>query len=107
MPCFSKQQKRLQKRVHKVQVWSAADHPVEWGSVSGFHLIDYSNETRERMKDLIARTQHSDTSFKIFSVHWGPNYAWQPAREIRSLGESEDLFREPIDTNGYSALSHR
>lgn len=115
---------------YQVHVYSAADHPREWGVVPTFHLIDYSPATRVRLRTLLlsrgARTgagshthveegvesdvfhhrEHhhhqqqqpqqqgpsSDAEsspplpgLKIFSVHWGPNYAWRPADRIRSL----------------------
>jgi poly-gamma-glutamate capsule biosynthesis protein CapA/YwtB (metallophosphatase superfamily) len=71
---------------HTVDIFSASDHPRSWGAVPSFHLIDYTAQTRARLKNLI--TSHdakSTSSLKIFSVHWGPNYAWQPSAEIRGL----------------------
>ena len=41
-------------------------------------------KTRERLRDLISRSTH-DGALKIFSVHWGPNYCWQPSQEIQDL----------------------
>ena len=71
---------------HTVDIFSASDHPRDWGSVPSFHLIDYTAQTKARLKDLI--THHnadSKSSLKIFSVHWGPNYAWRPSAEIREM----------------------
>ena len=70
---------------HKVAVWSAADHPQEWIGVRGFNLIDYSSKTRNRLKNSISQLTEDNVSLKVFSVHWGPNYCWHPAAEIRSL----------------------
>lgn len=67
-----------------VHVHSAADHPSEWAAVPNFHLIDYRPDTRTRLKALLTSTS-SIPCFKIFSVHWGPNYAWMPSDEIQSL----------------------
>lgn len=68
---------------HEVHVYAASDHPDDWGSVEEFHLIDYSTGTRQRLKDML--TTRPRPSLKVFSVHWGPNYAWKPAKEIRDL----------------------
>jgi poly-gamma-glutamate capsule biosynthesis protein CapA/YwtB (metallophosphatase superfamily) len=71
---------------HTVDIFSASDHPRGWGSVPSFHLIDYTIQTKARLKDLIAsHGAKSPSSLKIFSVHWGPNYAWQPSAEIRDM----------------------
>lgn len=69
---------------HEVRVYSASDHPQEWGSVPSFHLIDYSFSTRERLKQLLQSNVPS-SALKIFSIHWGPNYSWHPSSKIRSL----------------------
>lgn len=71
---------------YEVLVYAAADHPSEWGDVEGFHFIDYTFETRERLKKLLmAGSERSRPSLKIFSVHWGPNYKWDPGEKIRGL----------------------
>lgn len=115
-----RQQQKPDEHQYPVHVYSAADHPREWGVVPTFHLIDYSPATRRRLRTLLVsggasthpqveegvesdvfhhREHHhhhhqlqgpSDSStplpaLKIFSVHWGPNYAWHPADKIRSL----------------------
>jgi poly-gamma-glutamate capsule biosynthesis protein CapA/YwtB (metallophosphatase superfamily) len=69
---------------HDIQIWSASDHPHNWSSVPTFHFIDYTQQTRERLKALLTRLT-SKNALKIFSIHWGPNYAWHPAQEIRDL----------------------
>lgn len=69
---------------HEVHIWAAADHPQDWAPISTFHFLDYSQQTRQRLKDLSAKSA-SSAALKIFSVHWGPNYAWQPAQEIQEL----------------------
>lgn len=71
---------------HEVHIWAAADHPRDWAGVEGFHFIDYSARTRGRLKALLNEPPASRTpALKIFSVHWGPNYAWTPSGEIREL----------------------
>jgi poly-gamma-glutamate capsule biosynthesis protein CapA/YwtB (metallophosphatase superfamily) len=71
---------------HTVDIFSAADHPRDWRSVPSFHLIDYTTQTKARLKNLITSPDaKSLSSLKIFSVHWGPNYAWQPSAEIRDM----------------------
>ena len=71
------------KHRHRVAIWSAADHPSEWARVPGFNLIDYSLTNRQELQDVIDRTSPAQVSLKVFSVHWGPNYAWIPADEIQ------------------------
>jgi poly-gamma-glutamate capsule biosynthesis protein CapA/YwtB (metallophosphatase superfamily) len=78
--------RRRRPRTHAIHVHAASDHPVDWAAVPTFHLIDYSTATRAILKRLLtARSSHSHPSLKIFSIHWGPNYRWQPSDEIRSL----------------------
>ena len=69
----------------KVVIWSAADHPSDWKPVSGFSLIDYTEQTRQRLKASIQSYNAEEASLRVFSIHWGPNYMWQPADEIRAL----------------------
>ncbi|RMJ25132.1 Polyglutamate biosynthesis protein [Aspergillus sp. HF37] len=95
---------------HKIHVFSATDHPKDWAAVPTFHLIDYSATSRRHLKNVLTAAWPSSAAdgsgipkpsannasgpgsdpeappaLKIFSVHWGPNYAWQPAAEIRAL----------------------
>ena len=69
---------------HEIYIWAASDHPRDWASVSTFHFIDYTQKTRQRLKDLLTKST-SNAALKVFSVHWGPNYSWQPAQEIQDL----------------------
>lgn len=76
-----------------VQVFAASDHPRDWAVVPTFHLIDYSPASRAKLKALLTGQKKNDDggndrppALKVFSVHWGPNYAWRPdERTIRSL----------------------
>ena len=73
---------------HAVKIWAASDHPSDWFGVPGFSLIDYSKQTRQRLKELISKPSEEDRMpmpLKVFSVHWGPNYSWQPSSAIRSF----------------------
>ena len=74
---------------HKVHVYAASDHPQDWSSIPTFHLIDYSSATRRHLKTLLRSSastpEGQKPALKIFSIHWGPNYTWQPSFDIRSL----------------------
>ncbi|KAI9685796.1 MAG: hypothetical protein M1820_010744 [Bogoriella megaspora] len=71
---------------HLVDIYSAADHPSDWSRVPTFHFIDYSQATKDRLRKLSKRyNEASIASLRVFSVHWGPNYSWQPADEIRDM----------------------
>lgn len=72
---------------YNIHVWAASDHPREWGRIPGFHLIDYTSSTRDRLKKLSTRSsdEGNPADLKIFSIHWGPNYTWHPSPEIRSV----------------------
>lgn len=74
---------------HKIHVYAASDHPRDWSGVPTFHLIDYSPATRRHLKTLLSSASSSPEeqkpALKIFSIHWGPNYTWQPSPDIRSL----------------------
>lgn len=71
--------------VYRIHVHAASDHPEDWGSEPRFHLIDYGPSTKARLKQLLTSHERPAPDLKVFSVHWGPNYAWQPAAEIRSM----------------------
>ncbi|EMD00688.1 hypothetical protein BAUCODRAFT_180239 [Baudoinia panamericana UAMH 10762] len=73
------------KREYEVHVFAAADHPSDWAEVDSFHLIDYTKRTKERLKALITGPVSAKAALKVFSVHWGPNYAWQPDSRIQDL----------------------
>ncbi|KAF2149415.1 putative polyglutamate biosynthesis protein, partial [Myriangium duriaei CBS 260.36] len=68
---------------HEVHVYAASDHPADWSKVPNFHLIDYGSSMRQQLKETLL--QRPRPGLKIFSVHWGPNYAWQPADELQRL----------------------
>lgn len=69
-----------------LHVYSASDHPADWSKIHGFNLIEYSTSPRSRLKSLLtAPPRTGRPQLKIFSVHWGPNYAWYPLDEIRNL----------------------
>ncbi|KAJ5492435.1 Capsule synthesis protein CapA [Penicillium expansum] len=70
---------------YTVHVYSASDHPRVWASVPGFNLFDYTRDTRARLREMLVDAEETKPALKIFSVHWGPNYAWQPDGRITSL----------------------
>jgi hypothetical protein len=69
----------------EIHIWAAADHPRDWARVPTFHFIDYTQQTRQRLKDLLTKPTTTVPALKVFSVHWGPNYSWQPGEEIQDL----------------------
>jgi poly-gamma-glutamate capsule biosynthesis protein CapA/YwtB (metallophosphatase superfamily) len=73
------------EREYEVHVYSASDHPQSWSSVPGFHHINYTSQTRDHLRRLLTSTSTSPPALKIFSIHWGPNYAWRPSAQIVSL----------------------
>jgi poly-gamma-glutamate capsule biosynthesis protein CapA/YwtB (metallophosphatase superfamily) len=78
---------------HLVHVYAATDHPHAWSDIPTFHFVDYSLKAKEHLKRLISkhspapetRSTESSPALKIFSFHWGPNYSWHPAPEIRQM----------------------
>lgn len=71
---------------YALHIYSASDHPRDWTTVANFHLIDYSAATRAHLKSLLTEQgELPSPALKVFSVHWGPNYSWQPSNEIQSL----------------------
>ena len=72
-----------ESKEYKIHVYSASDHPRAWSRIPQFNFIDYSSATRAKLKTLLTRGEQP--ALKIFSVHWGPNYAWRPAGEIQAL----------------------
>lgn len=72
---------------HEIHVYSFSDHPGDWASVPEFNLLKYTSAYRAKLKDLLTRAHPgltSSPSLKIISVHWGPNYSWEPDTEITS-----------------------
>jgi poly-gamma-glutamate capsule biosynthesis protein CapA/YwtB (metallophosphatase superfamily) len=77
-----------------VKCWSFSDHPSEWKVVDTFNFIDYTTQGREILRRQIL-AEHSNergegdskqkSDLKVVSMHWGPNYQWQPARETVEL----------------------
>lgn len=61
-------------------------------------MIDYSAASRRLLKNVLTAAwpspaadgsgvpkERGSPALKVFSVHWGPNYRWMPAAEIRGL----------------------
>ncbi|KAJ5832744.1 hypothetical protein N7474_001055 [Penicillium riverlandense] len=38
---------------YDVHVYSASDHPRDWGAIPAFHLVDYTSSTRVRLRTLL------------------------------------------------------
>ena len=71
---------------YTIELFSGSDHPSDWSTVPQFHLIDYTEKTRERLRAQLTQKQATASpSLRVFSVHWGPNYSWRPDQEIRDL----------------------
>ncbi|KAJ5200142.1 Capsule synthesis protein CapA [Penicillium cf. griseofulvum] len=84
LPRLSEPLDKDQQR-YTVHVYSASDHPRVWASVPGFNLFDYTRDTRARLREMLVDGEESKPALKVFSVHWGPNYAWEPDGRITSL----------------------
>jgi hypothetical protein len=91
---------------YEVHVYSFSDHPGEWAGVGGFNFIDYTAQSRERMKRIISTTYSSTLpspssinantntnttpatpALRIVSLHCGPNYTptHHPSPHLTSL----------------------
>jgi poly-gamma-glutamate capsule biosynthesis protein CapA/YwtB (metallophosphatase superfamily) len=69
----------------EVHCYSLSDHPSDWASIELFNHIDYTSASREKVKAQLSAPVTNPPALKVVSIHWGPNYQWQPASEIRSL----------------------
>lgn len=73
----------------QVHCYSFSDHPADWSHIPLFNHITYSAAGRAKLKaQLLAPTTTTTAkkpALKVVSMHWGPNYAWHPSREIRDL----------------------
>lgn len=73
---------------HEIHLYSFSDHPSDWEQVPEFNLIRYTEAHQTKMKDILT-CKHPDLSskpaLKIVSIHWGPNYAWEPDHDITNL----------------------
>lgn len=73
---------------HELHLYSFADHPRDWSSVPEFNLLRYDAASRAKLKGLLTKDHpglNPNPSLKVVSLHWGPNYAWEPDGEIRSM----------------------
>ena len=57
------------KLKHEIHIWAGSDHPHDWSSIPTFHSIDYTQQTRARLKALLTEPTFNN-ALKIFSVHW-------------------------------------
>ncbi|ETN44488.1 uncharacterized protein HMPREF1541_10158 [Cyphellophora europaea CBS 101466] len=76
------------RQAHEIHCYSFSDHPASWSSIPLFNHIDYTSASRARLKSQLTAPRpdgHRPPALKLVSMHWGPNYAWQPAPEIRLL----------------------
>lgn len=73
-----------QSSSHSVHVYSFADHPSDWAALDLFNYLEYTHEFRQKLKRLLTANE-AQPALKIVSVHWGPNYRWQPEPQIREL----------------------
>lgn len=73
---------------HEIHLYSFSDHPSDWRTVPEFNLMQYTSADRAKIRDILTR-QHSEStskpSLKVVSIHWGPNYEWEPDSVITNL----------------------
>jgi poly-gamma-glutamate capsule biosynthesis protein CapA/YwtB (metallophosphatase superfamily) len=89
-----------ENRQYEVHAFSFSDHPSDWSKIEGFNFIDYTPQSRQRMKRIITSPilLHSSTTpsssthptkpaLRVVSLHCGPNYTpnWHPSTQITSL----------------------
>lgn len=73
---------------HEIHLFSYSDHPDDWKSVPEFNLIRYDSASKAKLKEQLTKDYTkvpSTPALKIVSVHWGPNYSWNPDEDIRAL----------------------
>lgn len=73
---------------HEIHLYSFSDHPSDWQKVPEFNLIHYTATDRVRMKKILTQEHTGSTlspSLKIITMHWGPNYSWEPSKDITDL----------------------
>lgn len=73
----------------EVHCYSFSDHPSDWANNPLFNHITYDASGRENLKTQLLAPSPTTKSpaLKVVSLHWGPNYAWIPAPEIRALAK--------------------
>jgi len=69
--------------------FSFSDHYREWAATDqdgGIALVTYDDACRQYLRRLITSHRQKDRlDVVLVSIHWGPNYAWQPSADIQSL----------------------
>lgn len=73
----------------EVHCYSFSDHPSDWANNPLFNHLTYNATGQETLKkQLLAPSPTTKPpALKVVSLHWGPNYAWHPAPEIRTLAK--------------------
>jgi poly-gamma-glutamate capsule biosynthesis protein CapA/YwtB (metallophosphatase superfamily) len=78
----------------KMACFSLADHPEEWEATDtspGINFFDVGQWTKkerylERLKRAISQCRELEKPDLItVSIHWGPNYQWEPSKEFQSF----------------------
>lgn len=67
---------------HELHLYSFSDHPLNWQKVPEFNLIAYNTADQSRIQQILTQRHLDSTatpSLKIVSMHWGPNYSWEPS----------------------------
>eukprot|EP00741_Cyanophora_paradoxa_P008148 tig00001264_g7885.t1 len=75
----------------KVGVISAADHPEEWAAgdrTPGTYIVDPEEAgAAEAVAAQVAELKRA-VDLAVFSIHWGPNYRWQPLAAFRAFARA-------------------
>lgn len=79
-----------------VDIYSFSDHPQDWAFVPRFNFIDYTEDTRQRVKKRLLGKDPTLPDVRIVSIHWGPNYCRSPSDEIKALAH---FFIEECDVD--------
>eukprot|EP01080_Neovahlkampfia_damariscottae_P003043 gene3043-5053_t len=93
-----------------IKCFSAADHEFIWDAgkripryknEEGIWIIDIENENFSEVIDIVSKSKQQNDII-IFSIHWGPNYSWEPSMKIQKLAHA--LIDAGVDIiHGHSA----
>ena len=87
-----------------IKCFSAADHETLWEASTfkeGIWIIDIDNEDYSDVLEII-RNSKKPNDLIIFSCHWGPNYSWEPSKNIQKFAHA--LIDAGVDIiHGHSA----
>jgi poly-gamma-glutamate synthesis protein (capsule biosynthesis protein) len=101
-----------ENRTIEIASFSFTDHPEEWTAQRNTPGVAYVNVAEVManpgrllaIKDMIREAKASGVLLVTVSIHWGPNYKWEPEKHFTEFARA--LIDAGADLVGLSASSN-